>query len=38
MLHAIETAAKGGESLFADGFAVANQLRDSHPEYFRLAN
>ena len=32
-------AEKGGESVFADGFAIASQLRDDYPEAFHtLAN
>ena len=35
-LHALVTSPEGGDSLFADGFALATQLRDSAPEAFRL--
>ncbi len=35
-LHALVTSAEGGDSLFADGFALAAQLRASAPDAFRL--
>jgi hypothetical protein len=35
-LHALVTSPEGGDSLFADGFALATELRDSAPEAFRL--
>jgi gamma-butyrobetaine dioxygenase len=35
-LHALVTSPEGGDSLFADGFALATQLRDGAPEAFRL--
>ncbi|HXB18331.1 MAG TPA: TauD/TfdA family dioxygenase [Steroidobacteraceae bacterium] len=35
-LHALVTSPEGGDSLFADGFALAAQLRDSAPDAFRL--
>ena len=35
-LHALVTAPDGGESLFADGFAVAEQLRQQDPAAFEV--
>ncbi|HYL03404.1 MAG TPA: TauD/TfdA family dioxygenase [Steroidobacteraceae bacterium] len=35
-LHALATAPEGGESLFADGFALAGQLRAEAPDDFEL--
>jgi gamma-butyrobetaine dioxygenase len=35
-LHCLANEAKGGGSLFADGFALAEDLRASDPEVFRL--
>ncbi|HLY53553.1 MAG TPA: TauD/TfdA family dioxygenase [Steroidobacteraceae bacterium] len=35
-LHALVTSPEGGESLFADGWALAAHLRDSAPDAFRL--
>ena len=35
-LHALITSPDGGESLFADGFALAEHLRRTHPEDFEL--
>ncbi len=35
-LHALVTSPEGGDSLFADGFALATQLRESAPAAFRL--
>lgn len=35
-LHALVTSPEGGESLFADGFALAAQLREAAPEDFAL--
>jgi gamma-butyrobetaine dioxygenase len=35
-LHALVTSPEGGDSLFADGFALAAHLRESAPEAFRL--
>lgn len=35
-LHAMVTSAEGGESLFADGFAIAEHLRATESEAFRL--
>lgn len=34
-LHAMVTSPEGGESLFADGFAIAEYLRATEPEAFR---
>ena len=36
LLHCLHSADRGGGSLFVDGFAVATQFRDSHPEEFEL--
>ncbi len=36
LLYCLENAAEGGESLFADGFQVAEALREQAPEDFRL--
>jgi gamma-butyrobetaine dioxygenase len=35
-LHCLANEATGGGSLFADGFAMAEDLRQEHPEAFRL--
>ena len=35
-LHAMVTSMEGGESLFADGFAIAEHLRDTEPDAFRV--
>jgi gamma-butyrobetaine dioxygenase len=35
-LHCIANEADGGGSLFADGYAIARDLRDEEPEAFRL--
>ena len=35
-LHAMVTSMEGGESLFADGCAIAEHLRASEPDAFRL--
>ena len=35
-LHAMVTSMEGGESLFADGFAIAEHLRATEPEAFRV--
>ncbi|MBC6437924.1 MAG: TauD/TfdA family dioxygenase [Rhodobacteraceae bacterium] len=35
-LHCIANAARGGGSIFADGFAIARDLREDHPEAFTL--
>ena len=35
-LHALVTSNEGGESLFADGFALAAQLRSEAPEAFAI--
>ena len=36
ILHCLRNDAVGGESLLSDGIAVANLMRDHHPEVFRL--
>jgi gamma-butyrobetaine dioxygenase len=36
MLHCMEASDNGGESSIVDGFAVATDLRDQHPEDFEL--
>ncbi|HMB10437.1 TauD/TfdA family dioxygenase [Saliniramus sp.] len=36
ILHCLRNDAVGGESLLSDGIAVANLMRDHHPEAFRL--
>ncbi|MBF7055061.1 TauD/TfdA family dioxygenase [Halomonas sp. KAO] len=36
LLYCLENGAEGGESIFADGFAAAESLRQSSPEAFRL--
>ncbi|WP_236645298.1 TauD/TfdA family dioxygenase [Aidingimonas lacisalsi] len=36
LLYCLENEAEGGESIFADGFAAANALRDQAPEAFRI--
>ncbi|HEX5209710.1 MAG TPA: TauD/TfdA family dioxygenase [Steroidobacteraceae bacterium] len=36
LLFCLENSARGGESVFADGFRVAEDLRDADPEAFRL--
>ncbi len=35
-LHCLTSSATGGDSLFADGFALAEELRTADPEAFRL--
>ena len=35
-LHAMVTSREGGESLFADGFALAEHLRATEPDAFRV--
>jgi alpha-ketoglutarate-dependent taurine dioxygenase len=35
-LHALVTSPEGGDSLFADGLALADHLRETEPEAFRL--
>jgi gamma-butyrobetaine dioxygenase len=37
-LHAMVTSPEGGDSLFADGFAIAEHLRATEPDAFRLLN
>jgi gamma-butyrobetaine dioxygenase len=34
-LHCVENEASGGESILVDGFRVAAELRDRHPEHYR---
>lgn len=36
LLYCLQNEAEGGESLFADGFAVAEALRQEAPEAFRI--
>uniref|UniRef100_A0A1I7UQQ5 TauD domain-containing protein n=1 Tax=Caenorhabditis tropicalis TaxID=1561998 RepID=A0A1I7UQQ5_9PELO len=36
MLHMLQSAEEGGNSLFVDGFHVAEQLRKENPEVFRI--
>ena len=36
LLYCLENDAEGGESIFADGFAVAEELRRESPEAFRI--
>lgn len=36
MLHCLRNSAGGGESIFADGFAIAQFLREQNPEAFDL--
>jgi gamma-butyrobetaine dioxygenase len=36
LLFCLKNSARGGESVFADGFRVAQDLRDADPEAFRL--
>ncbi|APE30294.1 gamma-butyrobetaine,2-oxoglutarate dioxygenase [Halomonas aestuarii] len=36
LLYCLENDAEGGESIFADGFAAAEALREQDPEAFRL--
>ncbi len=36
MLHMIESGRVGGESMFVDGFAIADQLRIEQPDVYRL--
>ncbi|MEA3251321.1 MAG: TauD/TfdA family dioxygenase [Pseudomonadota bacterium] len=36
LLYCLQNEAEGGESIFADGFAVAEALRDADPEAFRV--
>lgn len=35
-LHCIKNEAVGGSSIFCDGFAIAEDMRESDPEYFDL--
>jgi gamma-butyrobetaine dioxygenase len=35
-LHALVTSPEGGESLFADGFALAGHLREGAPDAFKV--
>lgn len=35
-LHVVAASAEGGESLFADGFAIAEHLRSEEPDAFKL--
>ncbi|CAO3635575.1 unnamed protein product [Cunninghamella echinulata] len=35
MFHKLEFKGKGGDSLFVDGFAVAAQLKEKHPEAYK---
>ncbi|RDD36075.1 Gamma-butyrobetaine dioxygenase [Trichoplax sp. H2] len=36
MLHCVTAAKQGGDSQFTDGFKAAEQLRASHPQYFKI--
>ncbi|MGC3875196.1 TauD/TfdA family dioxygenase [Halomonas sp. GXIMD04776] len=36
LLYCLQNEAEGGESIFADGFAVAEELRKEAPEAFRI--
>ena len=36
MLHCLQPAESGGESVFVDGFHIAERLRAEHPEVFEL--
>ena len=36
VLHALIASPDGGESLFGDGFAIAEQLRAAHPDAFAI--
>jgi gamma-butyrobetaine dioxygenase len=36
VLHALAASPDGGESLFGDGFAIAQQLRTLHPDAFEV--
>jgi len=36
LLHALVASPDGGESLFGDGFAIAEQLRATHPDAFAV--
>jgi alpha-ketoglutarate-dependent taurine dioxygenase len=36
VLHALIASPDGGESLFGDGFAIAEQLRTAHPDAFAV--
>jgi len=36
LLYCLENEAEGGESIFADGFAAAETLRQQNPEAFRI--
>ncbi|MFD2436636.1 clavaminate synthase family protein [Modicisalibacter luteus] len=36
LLYCLQNEAKGGESTFADGFTVAEILREESPEHFRI--
>ena len=35
-LHCLQNEAEGGESVFADGFRAAEEIRESHPDDFAL--
>ena len=35
-LHCLDNDANGGESVFVDGFTVAEQIQRDHPRYFNL--
>ena len=35
-LHALQTSSEGGDSVFADGIALADHLRDTDPESFAV--
>ncbi len=35
-LHCVENAIVGGESMLVDGFRVASEIRQNHPEQFRI--
>lgn len=36
LLHMLKNEVQGGESLFVDGFAIAQELHEQHPEDFAL--
>uniref|UniRef100_A0A7E4UUC6 TauD domain-containing protein n=1 Tax=Panagrellus redivivus TaxID=6233 RepID=A0A7E4UUC6_PANRE len=36
MLHIYQWAAKGGLSMFVDGFKIADIMRKNHPEAFKI--
>lgn len=36
LLYSIENNASGGESILVDGFLVADDFRQNHPEYFQI--